>query len=435
MIIDLSDTIGPAFSTLSCLAIYTAVTCWFLTVDTLPSRVRRIVCMLLALVFIGVPVFDEHPVYFYVRGFTGDMSMASLIFASIALTKLVSGKTIVDHNKLKPVLYVCGILAALLYPMSLGLGPVDTYFLGYGNIFFVAGLFVIALLSWHMGHTAIVIWLVLSITAYLSGLMESDNLWDYLLDPFIGIWGFLLCIHRALSANNMKPLPAGLQKFNRLELNLLTMIICMGFFGAILSFAHHRYFAEIYVVEDGVVEWLTVFALLMSCGLCLRRIFNLRSSKPPFFLFCTGILALLFFFGAGEEISWGQRIFGIESSEFFQENNAQGETNLHNLIVGDTKINKLIFGRGFALLLLTYLLVVTPLYRKKQWARDFFDRFGVPIPKNYHVIAYVVLLVVVEGIMESSKKGELTEFVCSYIVFLNFYRPWNQGVFEKPAAS
>lgn len=42
-------------------------------------------------------------------------------------------------------------------------------------------------------------------------------------------------------------------------------------------------------------------------------------------------LALLFFFGAGEEISWGQRIFGIETPPALAELNKQDEFNFHNL--------------------------------------------------------------------------------------------------------
>lgn len=42
-------------------------------------------------------------------------------------------------------------------------------------------------------------------------------------------------------------------------------------------------------------------------------------------------LALLFFFGAGEEISWGQRIFGFATPEALAEINKQDELNLHNL--------------------------------------------------------------------------------------------------------
>lgn len=44
-------------------------------------------------------------------------------------------------------------------------------------------------------------------------------------------------------------------------------------------------------------------------------------------------LALLFFFGAGEEISWGQRIFGFKTPAPLAQVNKQDELNLHNLTV------------------------------------------------------------------------------------------------------
>jgi hypothetical protein len=42
-------------------------------------------------------------------------------------------------------------------------------------------------------------------------------------------------------------------------------------------------------------------------------------------------LALLFLFGAGEEISWGQRILGFQTPESLSQVNRQEEFNLHNL--------------------------------------------------------------------------------------------------------
>jgi hypothetical protein len=42
-------------------------------------------------------------------------------------------------------------------------------------------------------------------------------------------------------------------------------------------------------------------------------------------------LAALFFFGAGEEISWGQRILGFETPTALSQVNRQEEFNLHNL--------------------------------------------------------------------------------------------------------
>lgn len=43
------------------------------------------------------------------------------------------------------------------------------------------------------------------------------------------------------------------------------------------------------------------------------------------------LLGLLFFFAAGEEISWGTRIFAIDGGDAVRQRNLQGELNLHNL--------------------------------------------------------------------------------------------------------
>ena len=44
-------------------------------------------------------------------------------------------------------------------------------------------------------------------------------------------------------------------------------------------------------------------------------------------------LAGLYFFGGGEEISWGQRIFHIQEPTELAKENVQGELNIHNLAV------------------------------------------------------------------------------------------------------
>ena len=44
-------------------------------------------------------------------------------------------------------------------------------------------------------------------------------------------------------------------------------------------------------------------------------------------------LAFLLFFGAGEEISWGQRIFGFQTPQSLAQVNKQDELNLHNLSI------------------------------------------------------------------------------------------------------
>jgi hypothetical protein len=49
--------------------------------------------------------------------------------------------------------------------------------------------------------------------------------------------------------------------------------------------------------------------------------------------------ALIAFFGAGEEISWGQRIFNIATPEALNEINAQGEMTVHNLEFNGIELN------------------------------------------------------------------------------------------------
>jgi hypothetical protein len=44
------------------------------------------------------------------------------------------------------------------------------------------------------------------------------------------------------------------------------------------------------------------------------------------------LLSIFCFVACGEEISWGQRIFKLQTPEFLMKTNRQGETNLHNIV-------------------------------------------------------------------------------------------------------
>jgi hypothetical protein len=44
-----------------------------------------------------------------------------------------------------------------------------------------------------------------------------------------------------------------------------------------------------------------------------------------------GVLGAVLFFAAGEEISWGQRIFEVDTPRVLVDGNQQDELNLHNL--------------------------------------------------------------------------------------------------------
>lgn len=218
-----------------------------------------------------------------------------------------------------------------------------------------------------------------------------------------------------------------LSLFEKMALVYVTVFTLIGF---AWSYIDHSSFKVYFVVEDGFTEWSTVVFLLIGLFVCVQRVWLLKGQRPFLFLFMTSLLALFFFFGAGEEISWGQRLFNIESSEFFTQNNAQGETNLHNLVVNDTKLNKLIFGRGIGILLFLYLAVLIPLYKRREGVQRLVDKFAIPIAQNYQIAAYIILLLLVQVLMASSKKGEMLEFAGSIIFLLNITFPYNKSIFK-----
>jgi hypothetical protein len=86
--------------------------------------------------------------------------------------------------------------------------------------------------------------------------------------------------------------------------------------------------------EDGPVEWGTFVAFLLAAALWGRR--ALRAPEIPT---AAAALAVSLFcvFVAGEEISWGQRLIGLRAPVYFLAQNAQQETNLHNLASHDVR--------------------------------------------------------------------------------------------------
>ena len=162
------------------------------------------------------------------------------------------------------------------------------------------------------------------------------------------------------------------------------------------------------VQEDGLIEYLTAFTLLfLSIFIGIRAIQNKHNYKSLWIVVQLA-MAAVFFFGFGEEISWGQRIFNIESNTFFQENNAQSETNLHNLVVGDTKVNKLIFAQGLTLIFGFYFLLFPFIYKRNKPIKQLTNWFAIPVPQLQHV---VVLLLFTFPVMffNADRKWEIWE--------------------------
>ncbi|MCK5883395.1 MAG: hypothetical protein KAG61_06885 [Bacteriovoracaceae bacterium] len=213
---------------------------------------------------------------------------------------------------------------------------------------------------------------------------------------------------------------------DKIVLALVFELVLIGVYWARIDDPSFKHF---FVREDHLVEWLTVMALLGGSALCFFRVWKLWAKKNWIFLLSTFVLGCLFFFGAGEEISWGQRILGIESSEFFKAHNAQGETNLHNLVVGGTKINKLVFGLLLGIFIAVYFLIVPLLYRKFEVVKKWINALAMPLPTWFHIACYAALFLLAEA-TGSGKKGELLEFGGCWIFLMMTLYPLNKENFK-----
>ena len=85
--------------------------------------------------------------------------------------------------------------------------------------------------------------------------------------------------------------------------------------------------------EDGPIENLQVLVLLAACLVSGAILWNLLRQNQRGWAFFYALVCLGLFFLAGEEISWGQRIFGAATPDWFLQYNQQREISVHNLRV------------------------------------------------------------------------------------------------------
>jgi len=170
-------------------------------------------------------------------------------------------------------------------------------------------------------------------------------------------------------------------------------------------------------VEDGPIENMGAISFLVGASLylfaylktaTLGDFFSIR--KRRIYL----LIAILLFLSFGEEISWGQRILGWESSEVFKNLNKQGETNIHNLRAVEDLI--LPDGTKFNLNYLykwcwgVYCIFLPCLAASHQKLRKFFDRVGLPVPPISIGALYLTNLIIAQTIFATQDLPRLVNY-------------------------
>ena len=136
--------------------------------------------------------------------------------------------------------------------------------------------------------------------------------------------------------------------------------------------------------EDGAFENATAICYFASATACI--VLAARARGHTYLRVWLAGLALLFIVVGGEEISWGQRLFGFGTPEGLAAINVQEEFTLHNI---------------YSISLFTYpalattamLLLVAPLLRARSAeARKILDAFEFPVAPSASAILYGVMV-------------------------------------------
>jgi len=116
-------------------------------------------------------------------------------------------------------------------------------------------------------------------------------------------------------------------------------------------------------VEDGIFESLTAIAFFSSSFFILKSILLLRKkstiwNKNEYKIIFIALVSIgiIFLFIALEEISWGQRIFGLETPSRLSQLNLQNELNIHNIFT--PVFREVYFSIGVLILL---IMIIAPL--------------------------------------------------------------------------
>ena len=165
------------------------------------------------------------------------------------------------------------------------------------------------------------------------------------------------------------------------------------------------------LVEDGLVEWLQFLAFATLAVVLLLVALDRWSRHGGLRLDVLVIAGLsgLVALAALEEISLLQRVLNVDSPEFFRSNNRQGETNLHNMALGNSSLNKLVLVKVIFLVGITHNLVLPLVVRRSQRVRDWVESWGLYIPPLAASVPYLVLVLLSHLAITHARVGELGE--------------------------
>ncbi|MFQ4138299.1 hypothetical protein PGN35_018475 [Nodosilinea sp. PGN35] len=200
------------------------------------------------------------------------------------------------------------------------------------------------------------------------------------------------------------------RKYN-IWLNFLVTLLATNLFSIFIA-GHNNTNLNFIFMEDGPLENLSAVFYFSAAAIFA---FGFKNKPAPLRFWCLFFAVLMFLVG-GEEISWGQRIFGIVTPESLNAVNVQNEFNIHNI----DGIHQYVRTVGVAFVgLFCFLIPISN--RLSQKMSRIYTQLGVPVfPLSavwlvaLSIIFMIVPRVLSLGMLELFMLDEIGEFLLSF---------------------
>lgn len=129
------------------------------------------------------------------HGLTSGFSIPSLAFLMSVPWLAMTGRPLFSKADRLALCVAGTIIGVALYPLALGIGTFDPYPLGWNSAWLNAALALTTIALLWKGNALGVV-LLASAAAWQIGLLESTNVWDYLIDPALflsSVVGLIAC--------------------------------------------------------------------------------------------------------------------------------------------------------------------------------------------------------------------------------------------------
>lgn len=121
----------------------------------------------------------------WLRSVTGDLSVLSLVMFANILAQRLSGHKLMEPATRNKLLKAIALAGVVFYPLALGVSAFDPYRFGYSPLLLSGLLCMASIIAWQRAERGMAVILLLPLIAFNLHLLESANLWDYLLDPVL----------------------------------------------------------------------------------------------------------------------------------------------------------------------------------------------------------------------------------------------------------